>query len=58
MYNQVLLNFKVKMPHYKITYFNVKALAEPSRMLLSYGGIDFEDVRIPKEDWPKHKPSK
>lgn len=38
-------------------YFNVKALAEPMRFLLSYGGIDFEDIRVEKEDWPALKPS-
>lgn len=46
------------MPQYKIIYFNVKALAEPMRFLLSYGNIDFEDVRISSEDWPALKPSK
>lgn len=47
-----------KMPAYKIIYFNVKALAEPMRFLLAYGNIDFEDVRIEKEDWPAIKDSK
>lgn len=46
------------MPQYKVIYFNVKALAEPMRFLLSYGNIDFEDVRVEKEDWPALKPSK
>lgn len=44
-------------PKYKLTYFNVKALAEPTRILLSYGGIPFEDVRIEKENWPAIKES-
>lgn len=43
------------MPEYKIQYFNVKALAEPLRFLLSYKNIPFEDVRIQKEDWPAIK---
>lgn len=43
---------------YVLTYFNIKALGEPIRLLLSYGKIDFEDRRIEKEDWPKVKPSK
>lgn len=43
------------MPHYKLTYFPVKALAEPIRFLFSYGGIDFEDVRFNRDDWPKLK---
>jgi hypothetical protein len=46
------------MPVYKLTYFNLKALGEPIRFLLSYGNIPFEDKRIEKEDWPKVKPSK
>lgn len=45
------------MPSYKLTYFNVKALGEPIRFLLSYGGQEFEDVRFESEDWPKLKPS-
>lgn len=45
-------------PAYKLTYFPVKALGEPSRLLFSYGGIEFEDVRIPITEWPKHKPCK
>lgn len=45
------------MPHYKITYFNYKALAEPMRFLLAYGNIDFEDVRIEDDDWPALKSS-
>nr|ACP27600.1 glutathione S-transferase [Chironomus tentans] len=43
------------MPEYKIQYFNVKALAEPLRFLLSYKNIPFEDVRIKSEDWPAIK---
>lgn len=46
------------MPEFKVIYFNVKALAEPMRFLLSYGNIEFEDVRIEKEDWPALKSSK
>lgn len=46
------------MPTYKLTYFNFKALAEPIRFLLSYGDLDFEDVRIEQSDWPKYKSCK
>lgn len=46
------------MPAYKLTYFNLKALAEPIRFLLSYGNLEFEDIRIEKEDWPKLKSCK
>lgn len=45
-------------PTYKLYYFNVKALGEPIRMLLAYGGIKFEDVRVAfEEEWPALKPS-
>lgn len=44
--------------NYKVIYFNVKALAEPLRYLLSYGGIEFEDIRITRDEWPALKASK
>lgn len=43
---------------YKLIYFPIKALAEPLRFLLSYGGLEFEDVRISKEHWPEIKNGK
>lgn len=46
------------MPDYKVYYFNVKALGEPLRFLLSYGNLPFDDVRITREEWPALKPSK
>jgi len=45
------------MSSYKLTYFNVTALAEPIRFLLSYLNIDFEDVRFEREQWPAIKPT-
>ncbi|XP_076765814.1 glutathione S-transferase S4 [Xylocopa sonorina] len=47
------------MASYKLTYFNVMGLGEPIRFLLSYGGVDFEDVRMthPSEEWIKLKPT-
>nr|WCC58244.1 glutathione S-transferase [Pharsalia antennata] len=44
-------------PAYKVTYFDITALGEPIRFLLNYGGIEFEDNRIQKENWPALKPS-
>ncbi|KZC03966.1 PREDICTED: glutathione S-transferase-like [Dufourea novaeangliae] len=46
------------MTGYKLVYFNVMGLAEPIRFLLSYGGIDFEDVRLDHSsaEWVNLKP--
>lgn len=46
------------MPSYKLTYFDLTALGEPIRMLLAYGGIEFEDNRIEDDKWPDMKESK
>uniref|UniRef100_A0A146KVM5 glutathione transferase n=1 Tax=Lygus hesperus TaxID=30085 RepID=A0A146KVM5_LYGHE len=48
------------MPTYKLTYFDVKGLAEGIRLLLSYMGKEFEDIRIPfsldpNSQWSKMK---
>jgi hypothetical protein len=45
-------------PTYKLIYFNSKALGEPIRFLLSYGGIEFEDYRFQSEEWPQIKSCK
>ncbi|KAB0792009.1 hypothetical protein PPYR_13970 [Photinus pyralis] len=44
-------------PAYKLTYFPVKALAEPIRLLMSYGKLEFEDFRFDRDDWPQIKPT-
>ena len=46
------------MPTYKLHYFDIRGLAEKVRMLFSYGGIDFEDIRYTKDTWKENKPSK
>ncbi|XP_043273025.1 glutathione S-transferase-like isoform X2 [Venturia canescens] len=43
------------MPQYKLTYFDVMGLGEPIRLLLSYGGHEFEDMRVAREAWPAMK---
>lgn len=50
-------NWNKMAPTYKLTYFPIEALGEPIRWLLSYGNLEFEDIRINREDWPKIKPS-
>ncbi|KAK7866813.1 hypothetical protein R5R35_005246 [Gryllus longicercus] len=42
-------------PKYKLTYFNTRGLGEPIRYMLAYGDIDYEDIRISFEEWPKLK---
>lgn len=44
------------MASYKLSYFNITGLAEPIRMLLKYGNIDFVDDRVERDDWPNRKP--
>ena len=46
------------MPQYKLTYFDVKALGEPIRLLLHYMGKEFEDYRLSRDEWPRLKSSK
>ncbi len=39
----------------KFTYFNSQALGEPIRLLLHYGKIEFDDVRVDyANDWPTY----
>ncbi|XP_055917562.1 glutathione S-transferase [Eupeodes corollae] len=42
---------------YTLFYFNVKALAEPLRYLFAHGGIEYEDVRVTRDEWPALKPT-
>ncbi|GMS94675.1 hypothetical protein PENTCL1PPCAC_16850 [Pristionchus entomophagus] len=39
------------MPHYKLTYLDARARAEPIRMMLAIAGVEFEDVRLPFSTW-------
>lgn len=43
------------MPHYKLYYFNGRGRAELARLIFAVSGVDYEDIRFSKEDWPKHK---
>merc|ERR1711887_401245 len=36
-----------RMPNIKLTYFDLRARAEPCRLLLAYGGLKYKDERIP-----------
>ncbi|XP_018336155.1 glutathione S-transferase [Agrilus planipennis] len=42
-------------PHYKLIYFNSRGRAETIRLIFAYAGVEYEDVRIPKERWNEYK---
>nr|WOZ07763.1 glutathione S-transferase GSTs8 [Agrotis ipsilon] len=44
------------MSKYKYYYFDAKALGESGRLLLAYGGQEFQDIRFTDEEWPAVKP--
>ncbi|GAB6028478.1 hypothetical protein CHUAL_002637 [Chamberlinius hualienensis] len=44
-------------PKYKLTYFNGRGLAELSRLVLAQAGVEYEDVRLEKDNWPEIKPT-
>lgn len=44
-------------PSYKLTYFNSRGLAEVSRLIFAYAGVDYEDVRVERgPQWDELKP--
>ena len=48
-------------PSVKLTYFNGRGRSEPARLLLAYGGIEYEDCRLPlafedPSEWKVLKP--
>lgn len=41
---------------YKLTYFNVRMIAEPIRLILHFVGEEFEDIRVDfYKEWPSIK---
>merc|ERR1712117_24207 len=52
----------LEMPNVKLTYFNLRGRGEPCRIMLAYGGIKYEDERIPPpwdptSTWASLKPT-
>lgn len=45
----------MSVPKYKLYYFNIRARAEPARMVLAQAGVEYEDVRMTGEEWTKYK---
>jgi len=41
----------------KLTYFNTRGRAEPARLILAQAGVEYEDIRLEREQWPAIKPS-
>ena len=46
------------MPKLTLIYFDSAGRAEISRLILAQAGVEYEDRRINKEDWPELKKSK
>ncbi|KAL2917171.1 hypothetical protein HK105_203256 [Polyrhizophydium stewartii] len=42
-------------PSLKLTYWDITARGEPTRLALTIGGIPFEDHRVARSDWPELK---
>ena len=45
------------MALYKLIYFNFLGRAELSRYIFAYAGINYEDIRVPVEEWAAMKDS-
>lgn len=44
------------MAQYKLIYFNLRGRAELARLVFAQAGVQYEDKRIPKEEWGELKP--
>ena len=45
-------------PNVQLLYFDGRGRGEIIRIILTYGGVEFEDKRVSFEEWPQVKPSK
>jgi len=41
------------MSSYKLYYFNMRASAEPIRIIFAQAGVKYEDIRFGQEEWAK-----
>ncbi|WKX93328.1 hypothetical protein Q1695_010964 [Nippostrongylus brasiliensis] len=44
------------MVHYKLIYFDIRGAAELIRQVFALAEQKYEDVRVPRDEWPKLKP--
>ena len=42
-------------PKYKLTYFDAMGRAEITRLVFAQAGLEYEDHRINRADWPELK---
>ena len=45
-------------PKYKLTYFDIRARAEMTRLMFAAANVPYEDARYVFKDWAELKPSK
>lgn len=43
------------MPQYKLVYFNGKGRAEVARLMFAHAGVEYEDYRMERDEWPTLK---
>jgi len=48
----------VEMSGYKLYYFNVRGRGELARLAFAAANIEFEDIRLTKDEWTIEKASK
>ena len=41
---------KITTSSIQLVYFNIRARAEPARLLLAYAGVEYQDVRV-EQPW-------
>ena len=43
------------MPQYKLRYFNVRGVAELTRLIFAQAGVEYTDNRIEMNEWAEEK---
>ena len=55
---KIRLKYSAEMSGYKLFYFQSRAGGEKCRLAFAAAKIDYEDIRVPVEEWPKEKACK